>query len=390
MFNIKQYIAIATIATIGLSACDAPVDNSQIQIDSVSDSGNQMQEYKIGVILSLTGDAGAFGVETQRVLDYEIEKINQQYKDKNVQFKLIYEDGQCDGARAVDALNKLTDFDNVDFILGGLCSSESLGIAPLLESKNVVALSGWSSNPELEGASENFFSLSYSDNGVAFGISDYMSNFETAALISEQNDYNAAIQKIVLEQLKEDGVEIVADEEFPKGSTDLRNIISKVKSQNPDVVLLNPNPGITTESLAKQIKETGDWDTNFVTQYAWNTETVLNETSDYFEGKLVQIDAPNLSSPELKSYMDDIIATKGELTNLGAYYTASSLDALNIMTKLIAENDANVEAVKNALNTQTFSGWITDKIEFNGNTFVQNVGTASYEIVNNEMKLIES
>lgn len=343
--------------------------------------------YTLGVIIPLTGDAAAYGEEVKHVLDYEIEIINESLASSGVQFELLYEDGRCDGASAVMAFQKLTDVDGVEAIIGGICSSESLGIAPLLKDKGIVAVSGWSSNPELEGKSTHFFSLSYSDDGVGKGVAEELSQYKKVAFLTEQNDYNYGITNTALEALSENysDVQIVAQEEFSKGNTDFRNQLQKLKASDAEAIFLNPNVGVTAEALVKQFAEIQDWNVQLVSIFSLKTPEVIGLVPEALEGTVI-VDAPAVNTSEFVAYQDKIIAAKGSLSNLGSYYVASSLDVLHLLTDLIVETDSDTEAIQKALALRSFSGYLGN-IRFAGHTFVQGVGVARFVISGGEVVL---
>ena len=85
---------------------------------------------KIGVIAPMSGPAGFFGEEVQAIVAH----LQTEFPE-NVE--VIIEDGKCSGGDAVTAFNKLTDIDGVDAIFGGICSPESLAIAPLTAQKEI-------------------------------------------------------------------------------------------------------------------------------------------------------------------------------------------------------------------------------------------------------------
>ena len=100
-------------------------------------SATQNIPVKVGVITPMSGGLAGYGEETQSILNETLKRNFAQ--DTNIE--LVYEDSKCTGQDAVTAYQKLVNVDQVDVILGGLCSSESLAFAPLLEGDGMVALS---------------------------------------------------------------------------------------------------------------------------------------------------------------------------------------------------------------------------------------------------------
>jgi len=347
-----------------------------------TDNGSTDSEtVKIGVMMPLSGGAAVLGEEMQRVLDYHINTVNETYTDRGYEFELIYEDDGCDGALGNSAFQKLTDVDGVSFVHGGTCSPSSLAIVPLLEDKNVLAIAGTASSPELEGKSPNFFSVSYDDNGNGRAVAEELSKYGKVALITEQHDYHVAIRDVVLGNLGDD-VEIVANEEVVRDNTDYRNVLQKVKAAEPDVVFFNVFPGVSTEAAIKQLAELSDWEVEKVGLLNLLSSEAIAIAPEMMEGTIV-IDAPTVNDDEFVTYRDAIVEANGTLENLGNYYTASVIDALDLLALMYVKHDGDVEAAVADLSKGKFSGNI-GSIRFNGKTFVNGIGVARFVVTDGE------
>lgn len=333
---------------------------------------------KIGVIAPLSGDAAAYGQEAQKILNHRLAQVN---AEKGVKFQLVWEDGKCTGNDAVSAFQKLTDVDGVKIIIGGFCSSETLGIAPLTKDGKALALSLGSSNPTIEGASPYVFTLSYSDQVVGETLAEEMGTSSTVAIITEQNDYNIGIKNVWEKKIAEyPSVKIVANEIFPKGGSDFRNLLAKIRKEKPGAILLNPNPGVTADNLLKQLAEMKDWKGyKMYTQFAYLADTTRTSVGDFANGMTI-VDAPNLTNPAFLNYKAEIEKTEGPIPTLGTYYTASAIDDLAILTSLMRELGNDQKAVRDALAERSFKGYLGD-IFFGGHSFKQNSRAAVYTVI---------
>lgn len=374
----KKIYSLIFAAVFLLTGCGQPATNT---------TGTALTKVKIGMIAPLTGDAAALGSEMKKVAEYVLPSLNEKYKSQGYEFEVVYEDGKCAGGSSTTAFSKLSDIDGVKFVFGGACSSESLGIAPLLAEKHVLAVSATSSNPDLEGKSPYLFSLSYSDSAIADGLIAELSKYKKVALISEQNDYNAGLRQKVVEALKAQKIEIVADEEFPKGSIDVRNVLQKVKATSPDVLFINPNVGATAETFVRQLAEIKGWNVPKVSIFSLMSDNVLKAAPEVLEGTIV-VDVPFVNDKDFLAYRDAIVAAKGSMDDLGNFYTATSVDAVNLLAELIVKSGNDVEKAKTMLGTDTFQGRI-GTITFKGKTFVQGIKSAKYEIKNGKTEQLQ-
>ena len=378
----KIFFTLSLLFSVFLSACNVS-QNSPTEIippKNIVDSPDVITRdtINIGVVIPLSGNASAYGLEMQKVLEYQKDQIN---IDSKYVFNFIYEDGKCTGNDAVSAFQKLTDIDNVKFIIGGLCSSETLAMAPLASAKNVLLISPASSNPSINDLNDNVFSYSYSDELVGKALADEIQSFQKVAIINEQNDFNIGIRDVVLGYTQNKESLIVANETFSKGESDFRNMLEKIAQAEPDAVILNANIGITAETLLRQAAEIPSWKNyQLISQVSYLSDESRLSVGDFAEGMII-IDAPNLQSDLLQSVLQSIVLEKGTLNTLGTYYSASTLDTINILTQLLSDfSDNDVLAIKEALRNNVFHGYISNEIYFGDKNFVQNIEAGKYII----------
>lgn len=364
-------ILVTLSSLLILTACTAnTLDSSQVPAKTKS--------VKLGVLMPLSGDAAAYGIDMQKVFDYELDQINQKAAKKGYKFELVYEDGKCSGVDAVNGFQKLVDIDGVDFVIGGACSSETLAVAPIAESNKVVLISPLSSNPDVEKEGDYTFTLSYSDALIGQGLAAELNKYDKVAMITEQNDFNVGLQNAVKANLDSD-TKLVADEMFPKGGTDFRNVLEKAVSQNPEAILLNPNPGVTAINLLKQAAEIPALkDMQLIGQVTYLPDPSREEVGAFAEDMVI-VDAPTLTSPALGKISQAIEAAKGKIEMLGLYYTASSLDAIDVLTTTILEKGPDAAKVKDALRKNTYKGYI-GTIYFGEYNFVQDIPVSRYVV----------
>lgn len=337
--------------------------------DDAMMGSDDMKVIEIGTMSPLSGDAAAFGEQIQRVYSHYLPVINEKAKEQNVEFKLIHEDSKCSGNDAVSAYQKLKDIDGVKIMLAGFCSSETLAIAPLTKSGEVLTVSPGSSNPSIEGASPYSYTMSYSDAVVATTLAEKISEKTKVAIITEQNDFNIGIRDAFVDALGGyDGVEIVANEVFPKGASDFRVLLEKVKNAGPDAILLNPNPGVTANNLIKQFGEIQDWEGyQLYGQFAYTAAETIAVAPEVLEGMII-VDSPQLTDEAFLAEKAEIEEAQGSLADLGNYYTASVMDAMDIVTDLILELGEDPKAVRDALAERTFQARIGE-INFGDSNF---------------------
>jgi len=381
----KSYltILILSIALITTGCFNKTTDNALTKKIKKSNVIN------IGFIGPLSGETKVYGEQIKSILDYSLGKINAQNPKK--QFNIIYEDGQCNGEQAVKAFQKLTQENKVAFIIGGICPAETIAIAPLATANKILVITPASSNEKIDGASPFVYSLSYKDNIIGKTLAREMSKYKSIGVISEQTDFNLKVQKDLVEAAKNyPNTQVVGRETYPKGVPEVRESLARLKGSGPKAILLNPDVGITADNLLKQLSEIKDW-----SGYKLFSTSVYkkNEALKKFPeltNELVLVDMPKIQNQDLLAKKKDIESAKGSLENVGEYYTASTLDTVNILTNLILELGDDAQDVKNALAERNFKGYISDNINFKNSSFPEIWGTVT--IVKNkevEKKVVE-
>ncbi len=215
---------------------------------------------KIGAVIPLTGDGAAYGLPIQRAASLAVNEINLAGGVKGQPMEIVWEDGKCDAKEATSAARKLVAVDGVKIILGGVCSSETLAMAPVTESEKVIVFSPSSTSPDITTAGDFVFRTAPSDAFAGRVAAEYaVKKFSAkkAAIISETKDYTQGLRRVFKEVFTSLGGEIVADEVYNTGDTNFRSQLIKIKAANPDVLYLLPQSPAPGGLLLKQLKDLG-------------------------------------------------------------------------------------------------------------------------------------
>ncbi len=316
---------------------------------------------KIGNIGPLTGDVAFLGVNVKVAVGTAIEEINAEGGINGRLLEGIYEDGGCGPKEGANAANKLINIDGVDFIIGGLCSGETLGAAPIAEEAGVVLFSPTSSNPDITNSGDYIFRSYPSDAFQGKVAAEYVLNDlagEKIAIMNCQGDWCVGVKNVFKEHLLSIGGNIVAEEDFAQGSVDLRSQLTKVKDSDPDVVyiLSYTQSGV---ALLTQMKELGI-DAKVLGGDSWADDTLWEQAASAGDGARFLVP----STPPSEEF-DAKMKAKGIEASLG---TQQGYDNVMILADIFREFGTNPVVVKEALynvkDYQGFSGVIT--IDSNG------------------------
>ncbi len=275
---------------------------------------------RIGVILPLTGDLSSYGTNAKLGIDLALQQV------ENEKIKLYYEDSKGEPRTAVSAFNKLASIDKVDFVIGDLLSSTSLSIAPIANSRQLLTISPTASSSEINS------------HGI-FSISIYPSELMEGKVVSKialENDYNnvAIIYEIVAaaesmansfksEFLNSEG-RITLMEGVTSGTRDFRNIISKLRNNEPDAIFLITYPEIAS-TIIKQLRE-GRVESKLLGQSALFDEVFFENVYPYADGMILTGSYFSIErSDRLMNHFINIFMEKHNI--IPSMFAAQSFDA---------------------------------------------------------------
>ncbi|KKW37775.1 hypothetical protein A2454_04530 [Candidatus Peribacteria bacterium RIFOXYC2_FULL_55_14] len=218
----------------------------------------EKEPMKIGYIGPLTGDASAYGVDTLNAVKMKVEEVNAAGGIGGRQVQLVAEDGRCTGGDAANAARKLIDIDKVVAIIGGQCSSETLGAAPIAEAAGIVQVSPVSSSPDVADAGDFIFRTYPSDALKGIDIAEYFGEkgYTKVAIMTENTDYCVGIRDSIKAALPE-GAEVVFDELTEPGVKDFRSLITRLEDMEFDVFVPNAQSDAVLGAMAQQMREQG-------------------------------------------------------------------------------------------------------------------------------------
>lgn len=227
-------------------------------------SGQGPSEIKIGAVVPLTGRYAALGAQIKGGYEIAQDDINagggvmvKEFK-KKIPIKIEILDDASDPNQTVARLETLYS-NGVVAYLGGAGSDLHIAAAPIAE-KNKVPYVGvafavqkphtlgykylFSPFPKSPDLTKAFFDLMNAQNPKPTKV----------ALFLEKTDWGDEMRDLAKKEAQSRGFQIVADESYAPGATDVSPMILKAKSVDADAVISIPGPPDGTLIL-KQMKE---------------------------------------------------------------------------------------------------------------------------------------
>lgn len=253
-FRLLSFIGLISVLSLIFAGCLRTGDLYS-NIDQVP---SDEESIKIGAVLPLSGEWASYGIPIQVVAQIAADTVNGEGGIDGQPLEFIWEDGKCDGKDAAIAAQKLVNVDKVKIILGGFCSSETLGLSPIVERAKVVSLSSGSSSPDVTNAGDYVFRNYPSDASQGIIIADLAADLELTkvGMLTEESDYTAAIEKGFKDGFESRGGVVIA-ESVLLTDTDFKTQIVKIMSEGIDGLMVNAETPAIFDLLLKQLQEIG-------------------------------------------------------------------------------------------------------------------------------------
>lgn len=344
------------------------------------------EPIKIGVIMPLSGDAAAYGEPVNNGVKLAAQELNAADGIGGRQIELIIEDGKCNGKDAATAAQKLVSVDKVKYIIGGVCSSEVLGYAPITNTAGVLTISPGATNPKVSEAGDFVFRTALNDGARGVLIADYALKIaKKPALINEKTDFAQGLKESFMARAGEVGLKIVANEDFASDIKDFRAVLTKIKQSGADLIFINTQAPAGLVRIAQQARELGIT-APFVASEFNSPEVIAGGKNT--EG-LVVVVAPELAAEgKAKSLVESYKTTYGKDISF-PFYVAAAYDDLHLIANAITNVGDDPIKVKDFLyGLKDYDGTI-GKISFDKNGDMTGVGFIFQKLENGKFVNIQ-
>ena len=209
----------------------------------------------IGSFLSVTGPAAFLGDPEQKTLELYVEKINAAGGVNGRKLKLTVYDSAGDAEKARAFAKRLIEQDKVDLIIGGSTTGETMAVVPLVEQAQIPFISLAGAVVIVEPVKKWVFKTPHSDRQACERIFVDMKSRGTTriALITGPGGFDKSMRGQCMGVAKKHGIEILADEAYGAGDTDMTAQLTKIKNTNGVQAVLNcgfgQGPAIVTKNF---------------------------------------------------------------------------------------------------------------------------------------------
>ncbi|MEH7225429.1 ABC transporter substrate-binding protein [Bacillus sp. JJ1566] len=321
-------------------------------------SGESSDTIKIGVIVADTGPASALGkpeADVARLLKKQLE--GKDFNGKKVE--LILEDYETDDTNAVVLMKKMISEHNVTAVVGGTQTSTSVALMGVAaENKVPLVALGVLNDDQFN---EYTVQAPQSNETVLQNVIDYLkdNNIDSVAWINARDGFGQTGLPVFEGMAKDNGIEIVATEDFDAEATDMTVQLTKIKPKNPGAIIIwsrPPGAGI----IAKNYSQLGI-DVPMIQSHAVSNQGFIDQVGADGVGVLVLgsklnvLDSldDNEQTKLFKEFAEPFIEEYGYNPGpFGGY----AYDGIQMVLQAISEGNTDSESIREYLETISYKG----------------------------------
>jgi branched-chain amino acid transport system substrate-binding protein len=227
-------LAVALVATLAMviAGCGGSEGDT-------TDEGSQ-EPIKIGAILSLTGTYAGLGEPEKNLIELEVKKINDAGGVNGRPIEVIIEDDATDEAQAVAAASRLIEQENVVAIIGATGTGQTMAVRGEVQRAGIPQVSMAGGTVITDPVDSLVFATPWSNTIVVPFTLEYMKGqgITRVGLITDSGGFGKDGQAVLQGEAPKAGVEIVADETFNPGDTDMTAQLTKIKNSDAQAIVM--------------------------------------------------------------------------------------------------------------------------------------------------------
>lgn len=219
---------------------------------------NAADPIKIGSFLTVTGPASFLGDPELKTLQMYVEELNAQGGIKGRKIELIHYDTGGKAQDAVSFVKRLIQSDQVDLIVGGTTTGDTMAVVPEVEKAGIPLISLAGGIEIIEPVKKWVFKTPHTDRMAVAKIYEDLRKrgLTKIALITGDGGFDKSGHTQLLKLAPEYGMTIVADESYGNKDTDMTTQLTKIRSSDA-AAIINFGLGQAPAIVTKNIKQLG-------------------------------------------------------------------------------------------------------------------------------------
>ena len=214
---------------------------------------------KIGSFLAVTGGASFLGDPEKKTLEMYVARINVNGGVAGRQIELVLYDSGTDAKKAASFVKRLIEDDEVDIILGGTTTGETMAVVPLVEKAGIPFISFAGAGVIVDPVKKWVFKTPHTDGLAVQKIYEDIraQGLSKVALFAGSGGFDKSCRANAHDLAGKYQIEIVIDETHGKGDTDMTPQLTKIKNTGGVEAFLYCGFGADSVVAAKNYRQLG-------------------------------------------------------------------------------------------------------------------------------------
>ncbi len=324
----------------------------------------QAETVKIGINVPLTGFAAADGKSALTGAELAVEQANAAGGVNGKKVELVIYDDQASPKEAVPIAQKLIEKDKVVVGISGSYSGATRAAAGIFQEAGVPYISAYAIHPDITRAGNFVFRTSFVGLVEGRAGAKLVANLgkKKVAIITLKNDFGKSLAAGFRDAAKKLGLEVVSEYEYSIKDRQFGPIVSKVKSDKPDVIYAS-GYFFTAGPLVAQLRAAGIT-VPIIGQEGYDSQKFIEIAGPASEGVIITTSLDRDSPvPETKDFIAGFEKKAGHKVDMVA---ASGHTAVKVaIAALKKAGTTDKKAIRDAIAATHLTA-STGTISFNG------------------------
>ena len=241
---------------------------------------------KLGAVYAFSGPFAIYSPTIKNGLEMALDELNAQGDPK---LDVIIEDDRSTKDDAINVYQKFIQRDKVLLIFGPMIGGQVFAAGPLAQRAGVPVMLTSVATPAITKVGDYIFRTSVeSSTVIPFTVTAAKRLFDTkkvAQIYTNDDQFSVGEYKAFETALKAAGVDIVGVETVRTGDVDFSAQLTKIRSLNPDTIVIS-SQGQETVGILTQARKLGMEKIHFIGGNAFNSAGVIKDAGTAIEGSL--------------------------------------------------------------------------------------------------------
>lgn len=231
----------------------------------VTQSWSAEKTLVIGTTLPLSGPAAGWGLGLSRMNDFFAEDVNGKgglkIGDDVYKIKTVVYDNKGQPSEAAANATKLVSQDKIHYLIGGVIAATGMAVLPITQPAKVVTTSLWWGKDIIGPDKPYSFRQTVSQEEITPAMYSWIAknnpNIKKVAQINPNDTSGWDTAAAIREAAKKNGMEIVAEELFERGTKDMYPFLTRILAAKPDLIDVAVSAPGDGSVIVKQLYELG-------------------------------------------------------------------------------------------------------------------------------------